>query len=58
MKPVRWQLNRSVASNFWPHPLIMTAVSRGLLGRCPACGKSYLGLMLTLNLLKIDAAGT
>jgi uncharacterized protein (DUF983 family) len=42
MNPVPWQPDRSVASDSWPHPKMTTAIGRGLLGRCPACGKSYL----------------
>jgi uncharacterized protein (DUF983 family) len=42
MPPVRWQPNRSVAPDPWPHPSIATAIGRGLMGRCPACGQSNL----------------
>ena len=42
MTPVPWQPDRTVASNPWPHPGMATAIGRGLLGRCPACGKSHL----------------
>jgi uncharacterized protein (DUF983 family) len=42
MNPVRWQPERPVTSNPWPHPPMATAIGRGLLGRCPACGKSLL----------------
>src|ERR1700712_2231572 len=37
-----WQPDRSVASAPWPPPPMLTAIGRGLLGRCPACGKSHL----------------
>ncbi len=37
-----WQPNRAATLTPWPHPALMTAVGRGLLGRCPACGKSHL----------------
>jgi uncharacterized protein (DUF983 family) len=37
-----WQPSRSVTSNAWPHPPMLTAIGRGLLGHCPACGKSHL----------------
>ncbi len=26
----------------WPHPPMLTAIGRGLLGRCPGCGQSHL----------------
>jgi uncharacterized protein (DUF983 family) len=42
MTPTQWQPDRSVASNPWPHPAMLTAIGRGLLGRCPACGKTHL----------------
>jgi uncharacterized protein (DUF983 family) len=42
MIPTRWQPNRAVPTNAWPHPPLLTAIGRGLLGRCPACGKSRL----------------
>jgi uncharacterized protein (DUF983 family) len=42
MNPVPWQPDRSVKPNPWPHPPMPTAIGRGLLGRCPACGKSHL----------------
>jgi len=42
MTPIPWQPDRTVASNPWPHPTMATAIGRGLLGRCPACGKSHL----------------
>ncbi len=42
MNPAPWQPDRTVASNPWPHPPMSTAIGRGLLGRCPACGKSHL----------------
>jgi uncharacterized protein (DUF983 family) len=42
MPPVPWQPERSVAPTPWPHPPMVTAIGRGLLGRCPACGKSHL----------------
>lgn len=37
-----WQPDRSVAPNAWPQPPMATAIGRGLLGRCPACGKAHL----------------
>jgi uncharacterized protein (DUF983 family) len=42
MTPIAWQPDRSVAADPWPHPPMLTAIGRGLLGRCPACGKSHL----------------
>jgi uncharacterized protein (DUF983 family) len=42
MIPTRWQPKRAVAQNAWPHPPMLTAIGRGLLGRCPACGKTPL----------------
>lgn len=42
MNPTSWQPNRAVAIDKWPHPPLATAVGRGLLCRCPGCGKSRL----------------
>jgi uncharacterized protein (DUF983 family) len=42
MAPIQWQPNRAVEPLAWPHPPLMTAIGRGLLGRCPACGKTHL----------------
>ena len=42
MAPERWQPDRSVNPSAWPQPPMRTAIGRGLLGRCPACGKSHL----------------
>jgi uncharacterized protein (DUF983 family) len=42
MTPIKWQPDRSVASNPWPHPPMLTAIGRGLMGRCPACGKTHI----------------
>lgn len=42
MNPAPWQPDRSAAANPWPHPSMATAIGRGLLGHCPACGKSHL----------------
>ena len=38
--PVRWQPDRTVAQPAWPVPPLLTAVGRGILGRCPACGQT------------------
>lgn len=42
MAPVQWQ--PKIADDVSPGPLppMKTAIGRGLLGRCPACGKSHL----------------
>ncbi len=40
--PAPWQPERPDVLNAWPHPPMATAIGRGLLGRCPACGKSHL----------------
>ena len=42
MIPTRWQPDRAAAPNAWPQPPLLTAIGRGLAGRCPACGKSRL----------------
>ncbi len=42
MDPTRWQPLRTAAPNSWPHPPVLTAIGRGLLGLCPACGKTHL----------------
>jgi uncharacterized protein (DUF983 family) len=42
MAPERWQPNHSPNPTAWPQPPMSTAIGRGLLGRCPACGKSHL----------------
>ena len=42
MAPIRWQSTRSPATEEWPHPPMMTAIGRGLMCRCPACGKTHL----------------
>jgi uncharacterized protein (DUF983 family) len=39
MDTERWEPDRSVPLNPWPMPTLATAIGRGLLGRCPACGK-------------------
>ncbi|HEY0206190.1 MAG TPA: DUF983 domain-containing protein [Acetobacteraceae bacterium] len=38
--PVRWQPDRSPAVPAWPVPPMLTAIGRGILGRCPACGQT------------------
>jgi uncharacterized protein (DUF983 family) len=42
MNPAPWQPDRSVETNPWPQPPMTTAIGRGMLGHCPACGKSHL----------------
>src|SRR6202044_1253592 len=42
MPPVRWEPDRTPKLPPWPLPTLGTAIGRGLLGRCPACGKSHL----------------
>ncbi len=42
MPDIRWQPKRTAPSTPWPMPPLGTALGRGLLGRCPACGKSHL----------------
>ncbi len=42
MTTTPWQPDRPMARNPWPQPKMSTAIGRGLLGHCPACGKSHL----------------
>ncbi len=42
MALVTWQPNRSAAPPAWPVPSIGTAIGRGVLGHCPACGAHHL----------------
>ena len=39
MTPIRWQPDRTAPKPPWPVPSLATALGRGLLGRCPVCGK-------------------
>lgn len=39
--PVRWQPERGVALPPWPVPPFLTALARGFMNRCPACGKTH-----------------
>ena len=41
MPPLRWQPDRSPATPPWPVPPLFTALGRGLVGRCPACGQTH-----------------
>ncbi len=42
MTNTRWQPDRAAAPHSWPRPPMATAIGRGLLGRCPACGKTHM----------------
>jgi uncharacterized protein (DUF983 family) len=42
MTPTQWQPDRTAVSDPWPHPTMLTAIGRGLMGRCPACGKTHI----------------
>ncbi|WP_428488363.1 DUF983 domain-containing protein [Rhodopila sp.] len=46
MTPTRWPAELPstppTKTRSWPHPPMATAIGRGLLGRCPACGKAHL----------------
>jgi len=48
----RWEPDRSTPRNAWPMPSLATAIGRGLLGRCPACGKGR----IFEGFLKVTAA--
>ncbi len=39
--PVRWQPDRTPSSPPWPVPPLFTAMGRGFMGRCPACGQTH-----------------
>jgi uncharacterized protein (DUF983 family) len=39
MAPIRWQPDRTTPKPPWPVPSLATALGRGLMGRCPVCGK-------------------
>lgn len=41
MAPIIWQPTRAIAAPAWPVPPLMTAIGRGFMGRCPACGESH-----------------
>jgi uncharacterized protein (DUF983 family) len=38
----RWTPKHDAPAPAWPLPPMMTAIGRGVLGRCPACGKTHL----------------
>jgi len=39
MAPIRWQPDRTIPKPHWRVPSLAVALGRGLLGRCPVCGK-------------------
>jgi uncharacterized protein (DUF983 family) len=51
MPITRWQPDRTSPLPPWPVPTVGTALARGLLGRCPACGKTHLfaGFLRVVN---------
>jgi uncharacterized protein (DUF983 family) len=55
MTTERWEPDRSTKSNAWPMPSLGIAIGRGLLGRCPACGKSNIfnGFLTVVEVLFI-----
>lgn len=42
MSVTRWEPDRTIPVPPWPMPTLGTAIGRGLLGRCPACGHRHL----------------
>jgi len=42
MIPSRWPPNAAAPTPAWPVPSLATAIGRGLLGHCPACGERHL----------------
>jgi uncharacterized protein (DUF983 family) len=42
MPSTRWQPDRSPRLPPWPVPPLATALGRGIIGRCPACGQTHL----------------
>jgi uncharacterized protein (DUF983 family) len=42
MMTARWRPDRSVPSPTWPVPRLGSAITRGLLARCPGCGEARL----------------
>ena len=42
MPSVRWQPDRTPRLPPWPVPPLATALGRGVVGRCPACGQTHL----------------
>jgi uncharacterized protein (DUF983 family) len=41
MPPIRWQPDRTTKPPPWPVPTLGAALGRGLMGRCPACGRGH-----------------
>lgn len=37
-----WRPERTAEANAWPKPPLLTAIGRGLMCRCPACGQTHL----------------
>ena len=44
MATIRWQPDRLPNPPAWNVPPAATAIARGILGRCPACGESHMFL--------------
>ncbi len=42
MSPIQWQPDRADTERGFSMPPMPTAIGRGLLGRCPSCGKSHI----------------
>jgi uncharacterized protein (DUF983 family) len=42
MAPIHWQPDRTPRPPPWPVPSLLTAIGRGLMGRCPVCAKGRL----------------
>src|SRR5271167_755647 len=42
MAPTPWLPDRTPPLPPWPVPPLATALGRGILGRCPACGRTHL----------------
>lgn len=51
MPKIRWQPSRTSPPPAWPVPPLGTAMRRGILGRCPACGQTHLfaGFLRVVN---------
>lgn len=41
LPPTFWKPNRDVDAPDWPVPPLTTAMLRGALGKCPACGETH-----------------
>ncbi len=42
MTGTEWTPDRNKPAPAWPMPTLASAIGRGLLGRCPACGNSHM----------------